>query len=68
MRIYWGIMGRLFPAYCRRAIQRDINKMCAVFFSKSPVQKSLEKYPTYGEQNRSSMMIPKQYNDTPHWD
>ena len=68
-RVYWGIAARLFPAYHRRAIQRNINQMCSIFFRKSPVQEALtDKYPTYGEQEHSSMMIPKQYNDTPHWD
>jgi hypothetical protein len=67
--IYWGIMARLFPAYHRRAVQKDIDKMCAAFFLESPIQKALtDKYPTYGEQERSSIAVPKQYNETPRWD
>jgi hypothetical protein len=35
----------------------------------SPVQKVLrENGKTYGECERGAMMIPKNYNKTPHWD
>ena len=68
-KIYWSIAARLFPAYVRRSIHADFGKFASILMRRSPVQKALmEKYPTYGEQIRGSMAIPKNLNDTPHWD
>ncbi len=82
-KVYWGIVARLFPAYHAQSIQRDLNKMADIFMRETPLQRALREenigidadadvpphvYPAYGGQVRGSMPMPKDLNDTPHWD